>query len=381
LLFHTRIFQSRTSKKLKMFETSSQPQDRSEKNTANTPVIYVYAPKYVTWSAGIRALHYLCHSLNELGFRSWVAIHGPVRGKEASVNPDLDTPFLTRAVADEHLHTNTSTIAIYPESVDGNPLNASVTVKWILNFPGLLGGETHYLDDFVVAYSLVLSDSYAKVGNERIPVIFYPVVDLYELDRSVANFRETDQKRKLLYCQKFRALGGKPADHGEDIFEVTRFQKGSPKREQLLNLILNAPEVIVYENSTIITEAQLLGTPVRCISNQWFDSLIAEEELGSYGVVWNKEALEMSKSVSIELTRQRYATAMTTFYNELSKNARSWIEEAELHKASRIRLPTSSIISRHSLTRALSLFKSQGMGRVMSFGLRYVQRVWRDRNS
>jgi hypothetical protein len=345
-----------------------------------TPVIYVYAPKYVTWSAGIKALHYLCHTLNELGIKSWVAIHGPANVDEQLINPSLNTPVLDRSILDEHRALNAPTIAIYPESVAGNPLNASVTVRWILNFPGLLGGETHYLDEIVIAYSAVLSRSYAALGNDRVPVLFFPVIDLEEIDQSLTEFGNSTKGQTLLYCQKFRAIGGKPLVHGSDLLEVTRFEKKSPTHEELLKLILRAPEVIVYENSTIILEAQLLGTPVRCITNRWFDSLIAEEELGSSGVIWDDEVLFTPKSVSMRVTRERIRASLETFLEELRKNAHIWIVEASLRKPLITQLPGNSIISRHSLMRAEALFKSHGLKGVMSFGLRYMQRYWRDRN-
>jgi hypothetical protein len=98
-------------------------------NNRAIPVIYLSAPKYVTWSAEIEALHYFCHTLTELGFKSWIAIHGPASVDKWVINSCLNSPVLKRAFLDKHRLVKASTISIYPESVDANPINAWVTVK------------------------------------------------------------------------------------------------------------------------------------------------------------------------------------------------------------------------------------------------------------
>jgi hypothetical protein len=92
--------------------------------------------KYLIWSydydhasAGPKALHRLCHELNMAGQEAYV---GPW-----TTNPDWITP-----VHDAPLSGDWT--AVYPEIVRGNPWNAPHVARWVLNTPGLLGGDPTY---------------------------------------------------------------------------------------------------------------------------------------------------------------------------------------------------------------------------------------------
>ncbi len=90
--------------------------------------------KYLIWSyeydhasAGQKALHRLCHELNEAGQEAYVS---------GTPNPEWDTPQSGPLDGDW--------TAVYPEIVAGNPWNAPHVARWVLNVPGLLGGDTTY---------------------------------------------------------------------------------------------------------------------------------------------------------------------------------------------------------------------------------------------
>lgn len=101
---------------------------------------YIVAPRYIGTSAGIRALHLLCHWLNLKGERAFMALQYVELGPNVSF--DLQTPILTPEIVDYHYQQGLQPIVIYPEVVAGNPLEADCVVRWLLNFPGLLGGTT-----------------------------------------------------------------------------------------------------------------------------------------------------------------------------------------------------------------------------------------------
>jgi hypothetical protein len=91
--------------------------------------------KYLVWSydyahasGGPKVLNRLCHELNEAGQEAYI-------GNGYRTNPEWNTP---NGVMDD------DTIAIYPEVVSGNPWEAKHVVRWVLNVPGLLGGDTSY---------------------------------------------------------------------------------------------------------------------------------------------------------------------------------------------------------------------------------------------
>ena len=104
-------------------------------------VFIVYAPQIQNWSAGNRALHNLCGEIAKNGFNAWVAIHGPINKGKPLTLEELRSNVLTREISKKLHENNLISIGIYPETVKGNPLNADITVSWILNYAGLLGNK------------------------------------------------------------------------------------------------------------------------------------------------------------------------------------------------------------------------------------------------
>lgn len=86
--------------------------------------------------------------------------------EKAAVEPGWEAPIHAGDVGDS--------IVIYPEIVSGNPLKAAHVVRWALNDPGLLGGDTHYSDDeLVFAFNprrldVVSFATNAPLGSHRI---------------------------------------------------------------------------------------------------------------------------------------------------------------------------------------------------------------------
>ena len=117
---------------IELFRTSSRP-------------YYVWAPDYRETSSGVRVLHLLCHALNSIGEEAYVTT--------AVTNPALRTPTLDRGVVERHEASDRKPIAVYPEVVSGNPLGAEAVVRFLLNRPGFLGGDSQFDSaEFVVAY-------------------------------------------------------------------------------------------------------------------------------------------------------------------------------------------------------------------------------------
>ncbi len=87
----------------------------------------IWSYDYDHASAGPKALHRLCHELRQAGQEAYVS---------GSPNPDWNTPQSGPLEGDW--------TAIYPEIVSGNPWNAPHVARWVLNVPGLLGGDTSY---------------------------------------------------------------------------------------------------------------------------------------------------------------------------------------------------------------------------------------------
>jgi hypothetical protein len=119
--------------------------------------------KYLVWSyayshasAGPKALHRLCHELNEAGQEAYVGW--------PETNPEWNTPYNERALMEGDW------CAIYPEVVSGNPWNAPHVARWVLNVPGLLGGDKGYdTSEMVFAFSSRFLDG--------VPLLYLPSIE------------------------------------------------------------------------------------------------------------------------------------------------------------------------------------------------------------
>ena len=138
-------------------------------------VFYIYSPAWADWSAGIRVLHYLCHFINESGREAFLVLHGKSNGR-ATVNSDLRTPLLNAQTLSQHTMEGKKIWAVYSESTPGNPLNANHIIRWLLNFPSLLGGDTQYPNERVVAYSKKIADHYYQHSGIPVDTLFVPAL-------------------------------------------------------------------------------------------------------------------------------------------------------------------------------------------------------------
>jgi len=335
--------------------------------------IYIYAPNFVNWSAGIKVLYLLCKELNKIGIPTWIAVHGPVSDKL-----EFPVPILNQGIIDRHNENKLKSIAIYTESILGNPLNAAYTVRWILNYPGLLGGKLKFDDDFLLAYTQNLGSAVKKYDSARqIQILYIPALNMQEMSEA-SQVRENRYGRySLIYAQKFRSLGGKINSTEGNTIEITRVDKKSTKRQETLGLIANAEQVLVYENTTVITEAQILGTPIRCIPNKWFNEIIAEKELGTSGIVWGMESkLEIPNSSEIINRINNFGENLPKTLQVLTNQ---WSLQANDKEFKNSKLPSNKLISKHSIMRIRALIQTKNLLTIFNFGWTYFRR-WKNKH-
>jgi hypothetical protein len=251
---------------------------------------YIWAPRWIESSAGVRAVHFLCHSLNRAGQSAYVVpAEPPLRG-EPRVNPTLQTPILSQEVIDSHTRAGRVPIAIYPEDVLGNPLNTSMVVRFLWNYSSALGGpEVFDSDEIIWAFSLNIALDYFEKTGTRAEVLFVPPVDPRE-------FAPQEEKKgfQVVYAGKYRSFVGKPPLVG-DLPTVEIFRDGIRKqpREVVRRLLRDANVVYSFENSSIVTEAILSGTPAGFIPNKFLGNIIAEQELGWSGTFIGQDSKDI----------------------------------------------------------------------------------------
>lgn len=260
---------------------------------------YVVAPPYVGTSAGIKVLHLLCHALNNMGERAFVVVRPTI--SKSPVHPGLRTPLLTKEVIEYDLKEGLMPIVVYAETVSGNPLGAPFVVRYVLNTPGLLGGDRDYPDEeFCVAYSQALADVVPRVQQ----TLFIPASD-------ASIFRPPEhgivRNGSCFYAAKYRQLGGALFDVTRDSVEITRDLPESPTPPEIADLFRRSELFYTYENTALAIEALLCGCPVVFLPNAFLQSIIGIAEHGMDGIAWGEDPQEIARAkATVSLARARY---------------------------------------------------------------------------
>lgn len=274
---------------------------------------YIVTPRFIRTSAGIKALHILCHCLNRVGQEAFLFIH-PVWPAASATNPDLLTPLLTPADVARHQASGVSPIVVYPETVAGNPLGARTILRYVLNFPGLLGGNNRYPpEEIVFGYSQVL----ATIGGAPGQVLFIPASDATIFTPPA----EGSERRGSCFCaMKYRQVhGGKLLPVTADSVEITRDLPDSPDPAAIAELFRRSEVLYAYENTALAIEAALCLCPTVFLPNPWLTELLAANEMGLDGFAWGTDPAEIARAkATVHLTRARYLSTHVRFWDQLS---------------------------------------------------------------
>ena len=187
----------------------------------------IYAPLYRHNSAGIR----VCYELQK-----WLILAG------------YDA--LVIVATDNYSHNQfADDIVIYPEIIRGNPLKAKRVVRYIMNFPGKIGGDRTYAPhELLVAYNPELT-CYSDGAMLQLPTtesFFYQ--------------DNTPKTRNAVYVGKGRDLKAHPKD--------CEYITGSfpDTRRKVADFLRAVKTLYTYDDFTIIThEAKTCGCDVRYI--------------------------------------------------------------------------------------------------------------------
>lgn len=270
--------------------------------SADNPRGYVIvAADYVSNSCGVRCLYQLCHDLNDRGFPSFMTGTG-------QTNPNLCAPLLTIGVAKQLCRLGW--IVVYPESEFGNPLRAQRVVRWVLNRPGLLGGDEVFAgSEYVVNYSW----AYERYIKNRIAGHLYMPM----IDEALFFPTPNGEQRSSMVLYYVGKSTWKDGHVSPSAFEITR---SSPDKPQLGKLFRSSSMLYCFDNSTILAyEAAMCGCPVVIIPDgtQTRNDLEVSE-LGLNGIAWGSDELERARA-TLPLLPQRYSLAKSEYNNQLGR--------------------------------------------------------------
>ncbi|MGM7282277.1 O-antigen biosynthesis protein [Pseudomonas guariconensis] len=266
---------------------------------------YIYIWSYVRSSAGIRVMHMLCDALNRSGQEAYIC--------SDQGHPELLTPFLSEEIKRQHKAVGLEPIVIYPEVVDGNPLQGNVVVRYLLNQPGFIRGTGDYGDnDILYAYTRDL----VQPGMSADQVLFLPAFDL-------SIFRPGDDPGKRIpgkVCY-YRGRGQRAIDPAllpEDAVEITSTWPES--WEALSDLFQQCEYFYCGESSGLAAEAVLCGCLAVVLPSEWVANKISIQESKSYGVAWSLEPEELARARStLGLARERLLQQQREFWIALDR--------------------------------------------------------------
>jgi O-antigen biosynthesis protein len=320
-------------------------------------LFYIYTPAIRLNSAGIRVLHYLCDALNQTGQEAWLVLHNPKENLNPT-DPELNTPIISQEQVNKHLTDGRTPTVIYSETVPGNPLKAKRVIRYLLHFPGALGGTKKFPDsEWLIAYSKRIMDSVNNCNQS----LFLPAIKISELPP----IQKKDPNLHLMYAGKYRAFVGEPEKPTNlDLVEIHRDGPQRQPRSEVLDLLSKASSIYVWENSSISTEAVLLGTVCVFVPNPFLGELIADFELGRDGISTSLEQSEIDKArESLPRARLKYLEAQRNFENQLHlmiKQHEVWVKSLPIQESMKIPI-ISYTINRHRIRLFFSMLKHEGI--------------------
>ncbi len=200
---------------------------------------YVIAAPPYSKSAGVRALYALSDLLETRGFQAPVLCH------EACTEHHCISSF-TREMQEED-------IVIYPEIVRGNPLRFRRVVRYVLYFPGRLGGTRCFDDN---EYVVTWDKEYIK----GVPELTLPLLDrTLFYDAGLPRTHDAIYEHKS--CGEKRAL---------DIPKGVHITMHYPERKQDLVFLLQTTRTLYsYDhNSLLNNEAAACGARVKLVTDE-----------------------------------------------------------------------------------------------------------------
>ena len=223
---------------------------------------YIVAPDYTDNSSGIVVLHKLCDTLNYLGFESY--LYGTKKRSDK-----LNTPIATECIIEMHHKHGLIPIVIYPEVVSGNPINASVVVRYMLNKEGVIAGNkiNSGVDDLFFYYSKAFS-----MDNKLCDILYIDPCDyaLFEHDVTVS------KDKSYLYINR---IPEEAIDFSVFPADIEILSNKNPLPLEILAAKLKEGRVLYsYEFSGTCTLAMLCGCPVVALKLKGFETLGFNEQ-------------------------------------------------------------------------------------------------------
>lgn len=283
---------------------------------------YIIAPPYIRTSAGARVLYKLADLINKCGGSAYIHLR-PYSNLALAGSPMDIAPFLTQKNVDYHFQNGLTPIVIYPETLKIKKFSPPISVRYLLNYDGLLSkNDPLTQDDYLLSYSKSIEES---IEND-IPTqtLFLPVSDPVFFCPPAEG---TIRKGACFYAGKYKyAFNGKTFPVTEGLTEITRDLRNSQTPDEIKRLFQTSEWFYCYEDSALALESMLSGCPVIFLPNEHFKKSLGSHELKGLGYAWgDSEEQRGHARKSVGKLRGRYLELL----NESQEEALQFIEKTQ----------------------------------------------------
>jgi len=264
---------------------------------------YIVAPDYTHKSAGIRLMHQLCSALNQMGCEAYVVSN--------KLNGELWAPKLTEENKVAHYQAGKKPIVVYPEVVKGQPMGFGVPVRYVLNYPGLLGGGDKEYPENEIVFSF--DQDYYPDGI----LLFLPVINIKEIDAVVPRSNRL-KGSSAVYYNRYKPSKEEIEALGEGCVDVSTTT--SLKFREVISILKSVEVLYCYEPSAIIAEAWLCGCAVILMkSDKMLEIPKKLIERGMNGASWGQSEVEVKKAIkTVEVAKKQFINEIVGWNERLT---------------------------------------------------------------
>lgn len=245
----------------------------------------IASPGFASMCGGIKSLHYLCHKLNQRGYKAYVT--------GDYTNPALNTP-MAKLLSQEHLRDlQHNGIIVYPDIIPCNPVRFTHVCKYWLGL-----SQPPPPNQIIFTMSENHKGAYADSISGTLMVWY--IEEYFKLPEV------EDRKTPCWYPGKGGDLPRiQGLDHGTFITSGV-----PPNRQELAHIFQHATILYSYDSmSVVIQEARLCGCPVQIVGFWPFSKESAQQDtFGTAGVRYLGDEINLKQMKNeLSLFRERYA--------------------------------------------------------------------------
>ena len=244
---------------------------------------YIWSPNFDSHSGGIIALNKLAHNLRAIGEKSFLV--------SDTSDPSLN---IIKCKVDQQIISDPNTVMIYPEIIIGNPFVTKNVVRWLLNTPGVIGGDGNYgYRDLIFKYN----EYFKYEGNKPVSGI----LTAYDFD---LNFWKDQNQPRLGQCFLVKKGYNRVLNaHNPNAIRIDGWEHQGGN-QHLLDIFNRFESFVCYDTCTFVTVfAALCGCTSIVIPEEgvtieeWYDKI----PIFKYGIAYGFDDIERAKNTRGDL--------------------------------------------------------------------------------